>query len=211
MKDDGTKVVKVIGFGRRLGAVIIDGIFLSLFTMLLVSGITILGTFLGIYGLNQAQFSWDRLIMLCGFGLSIIYYTWFWRRSGQTIGKTVLGIKVIAKDGAKLTWGKALLRYIGYLISAIPLSIGFLWVAFDRKRQGWHDKLAGTYVTYQEVDFSQSDHLEIVPADPRRSWVWVLLYLLIAISIPSALTLGLWFLGPFINGIAAEIIQNIFK
>ncbi|PIP08224.1 MAG: hypothetical protein COX51_04865, partial [Syntrophobacteraceae bacterium CG23_combo_of_CG06-09_8_20_14_all_50_8] len=45
-----------------------------------------------------------------------------------------------------MTYGIAFLRWIGYFISALPLYIGFLWVAFDGKKQGWHDKLAGTVV-----------------------------------------------------------------
>jgi hypothetical protein len=97
------------------------------------------------------------------------------------------------------------------LISAIPFSLGFLWVSFDRRRQGWHDKVAGTYVTYQEVDLKQTDQVQFIPSDPKRNWIWVVLYLIIAVSVPTALTLSLWFLGPFINGIATELIQNIFR
>ncbi|TAL09221.1 MAG: RDD family protein, partial [Chloroflexota bacterium] len=42
--------------------------------------------------------------------------------------------------------GRSLLRYLGYLISWWILGIGFIWVAFDRKKQGWHDKIGGTVV-----------------------------------------------------------------
>ena len=208
MELDEEKVIKVIGIGRRLGAAVIDGFFITLFTFLLVAAITIVGTFLGSYSPAERQLPWDTLIIICGLLFSVAYYAWFWVRSGQTIGKAVLGIKVITKNGTRLTWGKALLRYVGYLISAIPLSLGFLWVSFDRRRQGWHDKIAGTYVIYQEKEFTRSDLVEFVPSDPRRSWIWIVLYVLIAVSVPAALSLSLWFLGPFINGIATDLIQN---
>jgi uncharacterized RDD family membrane protein YckC len=42
------------------------------------------------------------------------------------------------------------LRFIGCWISAIPLFFGFIWIIFDRRRQAWHDKLAGTQVIYTQ-------------------------------------------------------------
>ena len=79
--------------------------------------------------------------------VSIGYNVGFWVMSGQTPGKRVLGVRVMRKDGTRLTLGNALLRQVGYWISAI-FYLGFLWILFDNKRQGFHDKLAGTIVTY---------------------------------------------------------------
>jgi uncharacterized RDD family membrane protein YckC len=79
--------------------------------------------------------------------VSISYDVWFWLLSGQTPGKRVLGVRVMRADGKRLTLGNALLRQLGYDISAI-FYLGFLWILFDNKRQGFHDKLAGTIVTY---------------------------------------------------------------
>ena len=79
--------------------------------------------------------------------ISIGYNVGFWVLSGQTPGKWVLGVRVMRKDGTRLTLGNALLRQVGYWISAI-FCLGFLWILFDNKRQGFHDKLAGTIVTY---------------------------------------------------------------
>ena len=79
--------------------------------------------------------------------VSIGYNIGFWVLSGQTPGKRVLGVRVMRKDGTRLTLGNALLRQVGYWISAI-FYLGFLWILFDNKRQGFHDKLAGTIVTY---------------------------------------------------------------
>jgi uncharacterized RDD family membrane protein YckC len=82
------------------------------------------------------------LVLVWTFG----YLIYFWTTSGQTIGKKVMGLKVIAVDGGELTIGKAIVRVIGYAISAIVIYLGFLWVIWDPNKQGWHDKIAGTYV-----------------------------------------------------------------
>ena len=60
----------------------------------------------------------------------------------------LLGVRVVNREGQEITFWQAVRRYIGYYISAFALYIGFIWVLFDNRRQGWHDKLAGTYVIY---------------------------------------------------------------
>jgi uncharacterized RDD family membrane protein YckC len=79
--------------------------------------------------------------------VTIVYNVGFWLLSGQTPGKRVLGVRVMRADGTRLRLGNALRRQIGYWISAI-FFLGFLWILFDNKRQGFHDKLADTIVTY---------------------------------------------------------------
>jgi uncharacterized RDD family membrane protein YckC len=82
--------------------------------------------------------------------LALIYFTYFWSNSsvwpGQTIGMKLLNLRVIKIDGSDLHIGGALLRYVGLLISVIVILIGLIWVGFDPNKQGWHDKIAGTYV-----------------------------------------------------------------
>jgi uncharacterized RDD family membrane protein YckC len=53
---------------------------------------------------------------------------------------------VDAKTGGKPTSGQWLIRYVGYFVSSIPFGLGLFWVAFDARKQGWHDKMAGTVV-----------------------------------------------------------------
>jgi uncharacterized RDD family membrane protein YckC len=79
--------------------------------------------------------------------VGIVYNVGFWLLSGQTPGKRVMGVRVIRTDGTRLRLGNALRRQVGYWISGI-FYLGFLWILFDNKRQGFHDKLAGTVVTY---------------------------------------------------------------
>ena len=87
----------------------------------------------------------DRLLI---FLFVIGYFVFFWAIVGQTPGKALLGIRVIPVQGRKLSVGRALLRYIGYWISTAGLLLGFLWILVDDRRQGWHDKISGTYVVY---------------------------------------------------------------
>ena len=53
---------------------------------------------------------------------------------------------VDARTGGRLSLGQSVLRYFGYFVSTIPFGLGLLWVAFDPKKQAWHDKIAGTVV-----------------------------------------------------------------
>ena len=76
------------------------------------------------------------------------YYTFFWTLVGFTPGKALLGLKVVRKNGEKVSFGRSLLRFFSYWISIIPLGLGFFWVLWDPKRQAWHDKIAGTQVLY---------------------------------------------------------------
>jgi uncharacterized RDD family membrane protein YckC len=82
--------------------------------------------------------------------LGIIYFSYFWSASspwpGQTVGDKLLNLRVIRTDGSDLTIVQAFIRYIGLFISFIVIFIGVIWVAFDPNKQGWHDKIAGTYV-----------------------------------------------------------------
>lgn len=75
------------------------------------------------------------------------YHVLFWRLGGQTPGKWLLGVKVVAQGGGRLTLLRAIVRVVGYLLSALPLYFGFLWILGPRRR-GWHDLLAGTEVVY---------------------------------------------------------------
>ena len=71
----------------------------------------------------------------------------FWHFRGATPGKSVLGLLVLnAKSGKTPGLGQSIGRYLAYFVSALPLGLGFIWIAFDQRKQGWHDKLAGTVV-----------------------------------------------------------------
>lgn len=71
----------------------------------------------------------------------------FWLLRRATPGKMAIAATVVdASTGEALTPRQALLRYVGYFVSTLPFGLGLIWVAFDPKKQGWHDKLAGSVV-----------------------------------------------------------------
>lgn len=129
------------GFWIRVGASLIDSILLIIITVIplsLIYGMEYWDGTQMFYGL------WDALI---NYAIPIVLVIWFWIRFYATPGKMLLNLKVLdAKTGEGLTVMQAIGRYFSYIISAIPLLLGFLWIGFDKKKQGWHDKLAGTVV-----------------------------------------------------------------
>jgi uncharacterized RDD family membrane protein YckC len=80
----------------------------------------------------------------------IAYPIAFWTLFGQTPGDMLMGLRIVRTDGQRVTFGRALLRWVGCVIAALPLCLGFLWILIDERRQGWQDKIAGTYVLYAE-------------------------------------------------------------
>jgi uncharacterized RDD family membrane protein YckC len=79
--------------------------------------------------------------------ITIVYFVGFWTWRGQTPGMMLLGLRVAREvDGSLPGLARSILRYVGYFISQLPLFLGFIWIAFDSRKQGWHDKIAGTVV-----------------------------------------------------------------
>ena len=71
----------------------------------------------------------------------------FWNRKGATPGKMLIHASVVdAASGGPPSLGRFVVRYLGYFVSMMPLGLGLVWVAFDARKQGWHDKLAHTVV-----------------------------------------------------------------
>ena len=81
-----------------------------------------------------------------GLLVALAYFAGMWTWKGTTIGGIVLGLKVARYDGQPVTFAVALVRALGAFLSAIILFIGFFAIAWDKERQGWHDKIAGTIV-----------------------------------------------------------------
>ena len=73
----------------------------------------------------------------------------FWVYRSATPGKMVLSTCIVdARTGAQPSARQCIVRYLGYYVSIFGCGLGFLWIAFDPRKQGWHDKLAGTVVVY---------------------------------------------------------------
>jgi uncharacterized RDD family membrane protein YckC len=83
--------------------------------------------------------------------LHMFYFTLFHAWSGQTIGKMIMGIKVVGNENKPASLSVAFLRWSGYILSFVPLAAGFLWAAVDKNRCAWHDRLARTRVISTEM------------------------------------------------------------
>lgn len=78
--------------------------------------------------------------------VAIIYFVGFWTWRGVTIGMIIMGLKLVRLDGQPLNFAVALVRSLASFFSGIVLFLGFLWTAWDREKQSWHDKIAGTVI-----------------------------------------------------------------
>jgi uncharacterized RDD family membrane protein YckC len=84
---------------------------------------------------------------LAGLVVEFLYFVLLWSQFGGTLGQRMLGLHVVdAATGQNIGIGRAIGRFVGYLISTFALDIGLIWVAFDPRKQGWHDKIASTFV-----------------------------------------------------------------
>jgi uncharacterized RDD family membrane protein YckC len=95
----------------------------------------------------------ERILKLAWSGVFALLYTaayfiFFWTLAGQTPGKTLMGLRIVTTDGQSPSFGRSVRRLLGYIVSIIAMFIGFLWILVDNRRQGWHDKIAGTLVIY---------------------------------------------------------------
>jgi uncharacterized RDD family membrane protein YckC len=101
------------------------------------------GSFLGIS---------DPLEFFLTWVFPAVLYIGCWMKWQATPGKMAMKVRIVdARTGLPPTLGQCVGRYLGYYLSSIPLLLGFLWIAFDARKQGWHDKLAGTVVVRERA------------------------------------------------------------
>lgn len=135
-----------IGFWRRVAAGLIDTLLLAI---VLVPALT------AYYGAAYWQPA-ESLAQFLVFGPVDFLLSWvfpmlavilFWVVARATPGKMWLSAQIVdARTGGQPSAAQYVIRYLGYFVSALPLCLGLFWVAFDARKQGWHDKLARTVV-----------------------------------------------------------------
>lgn len=136
--------LEYVGFWPRVGAAIIDTVLLMLVTWPIL---------IAIYGWSYFSVDVNKPIIA---GSADFFISWifpifgvvlFWVYKQATPGKMAVSARVVdATTGRSLSFGQALGRYLAYFVSILFLFLGIIWIAFDPKKQGWHDKLAGTVV-----------------------------------------------------------------
>ena len=117
------------GFWQRFFAALIDGLIVAVIVVVLTLALRAAG-----YGL--------------GLIISVAYFVYFeGGPTGQTLGKRALGIRVIDfAGGGPIGYGRAFIRYLGRIVSSIPLYLGDLWMLWDKEKQAWQDKFASSVV-----------------------------------------------------------------
>jgi uncharacterized RDD family membrane protein YckC len=154
--DEGSLLGYYAGFTSRLLAFAIDAAIVMVFMALTGWLFQTIGSFIGESARLDSLNLTDDIINVAKFILGslnavtvvVAYAFVFWILTGQTPGMMLLGLRLVTRDGGHLTFWRAIGRLIGFIISIAFLFLGFAWILVDDRRQGWHDKIAGTYVVY---------------------------------------------------------------
>ena len=75
-----------------------------------------------------------------------VYGAVMWKVRGSTVGGILFDLQVVRLDSREMDWATAVVRALSCFLSLVVAGLGFLWIAFDTDKQGWHDKIAGTVV-----------------------------------------------------------------
>ena len=135
--------LEYVGFWARTGASLIDTVLLMCIAGPLLTWF---------YGPSYFDQEHSGLVAgpadaLISWGLPFVAVMAFWLYRQATPGKMVISARIVdARTGGPLTFTQGAVRYLGYIVACVPLGLGILWVAFDARKQGWHDKLAKTVV-----------------------------------------------------------------
>ncbi|MDI6753477.1 MAG: RDD family protein [Thermodesulfobacteriota bacterium] len=143
------------GFWLRLLAFTVDQFFLLLlFIFFVVAGLLAVGL---APPAGSRDFSFLSLIhaifpalVPLAILLGLAYFSFFHAAWGQTIGKMIFGLRVVKTNGQSLTFSRALARSIAYILSALPIFLGFFWVGFTRSKRSLHDRIVGTMVVREQ-------------------------------------------------------------
>lgn len=137
------------GFAARAMAYLIDLSLLLIFAfvLLLGAGLRLWHSFPSdLTGLIGASLVVLTVLIVVVPLLFFSYFVLLHAGCGQTVGKMVMGLRLVADDGGPVGLGQAFLRASAALLSALPLGAGFLWAVLDRKQRTWHDLIAATRV-----------------------------------------------------------------
>jgi len=156
------------GFGRRLLAMIIDSLWLLAIIYILLYLVYDENYLLSLESqpllLEDNLVLWEHLdwqSLVINYVLPGLLLILFWLKYAATPGKLLFDCEIVdARTGHRITTAQAILRNFGYFLSALPFGLGFLWILWDRRKQGWHDKIARTVVIIHDESTSSLSELE---------------------------------------------------
>jgi uncharacterized RDD family membrane protein YckC len=154
--DNAGAFVQPAGFWRRVFAGLFDLLFLGTVALILLLEMTVAVSLARSYGwaAYDTPESEMLLLMILGlvwFGVSailtpVLYYTLTEGACGQTLGKAIFGITVVADDGRPVSYGRAFARLITLPYALMPVGLGLLWAAIPPAKRAWHDYISATRV-----------------------------------------------------------------
>jgi uncharacterized RDD family membrane protein YckC len=143
--------MKYASFLSRFFALLVDQIamvVLAFLATLLLAGLFSISvsTDSGFLGLLFGTSALILLVVL--FVFQFVYFGYFWSKSGQSIGMKLFNIEVIRRsEGQGISFWRAGFRgTLGYYISSLIFSLGYLWALIDEHKEAWHDKIFDTWV-----------------------------------------------------------------
>jgi uncharacterized RDD family membrane protein YckC len=132
-------VIEYAGFWRRLGATLIDGLWMGL----------LLTPLLQLVYDPEKFLAWQTFLIENVLPALIVIF--FWLKYQATPGKLLFDCDIVDRyTGQSINFKQAILRYVGYFIALLPVGLGFFWIIWDKRKQGWHDKIAGTVVVIHD-------------------------------------------------------------
>lgn len=150
---NNTVQLRYSGFWVRGAAHIIDGLVLTIISMIIIMPLGFLIGFTSAMSESKfMEFMGQVIMTIIGFAISWAYYIFMTHKFQATLGKMAVGAKVLDANGQRLSLGKIVLREtIGKFVSGMIMGIGYLMVAFTSKKQGLHDMMAGSVVVYKDA------------------------------------------------------------
>ncbi len=147
------------GFWIRVAARLIDGLILGVpFSILFGLFAAVAGVFASnanssnqnAQGAAAVVFGGAFLLLyLFAVAVSVGYWIYFWGTTGETLGMRLLRLRIVdANTGGPIGYGRAVIRLLMTIVNTWACYIGWIWVAFDPRKQGWHDKVANTVVIH---------------------------------------------------------------
>ena len=176
------------GFWKRYASYFLDSVVVSVVNIpisLIFNGIG------AVSGNESVALVMSLLAMVAGLALGVAYYAGFHASAGgATLGKMAVGIKVVRGNGERLTLGRGIGRYFGFLLSSLTLMIGFIMAAFTERKQALHDMICDTVVV-DKWAYTENEHLQ----QPALGTVTIVVLVVSGLVTVAAIGVGIAMIG----------------
>ena len=136
---------------RRIAAIVYDSILLiAMWFVTTMVYLTVKGMVIGVEAMKALaesdQSRSDYVLTAVLFQVTFLFFTYFWCKSGQTLGMQAWRIKLVSSNEIPISWKQCILRFASACISAIIVGLGYLWMLWDSNKSTWHDRFSQTRI-----------------------------------------------------------------